>query len=87
MWARSPFFDRDTRPRGYKTFFSCSTQLCKKFAPLINLKLLTIANYFFPNIAEDINFAANIYELLLIFSYLLAEKISCSAEMSMKKVI
>ena len=32
--------------------FSCSTQLSMKFALLINLKLLTIANSFLLNIAE-----------------------------------
>ena len=49
----------------------------------INLKLLTIANSFLLNIAEHENFSANKYENA---DYcLLAEKISCSAELSMKK--
>ena len=68
--------------------FSCSTQLSLKFVLLINLKLLTIANSFLLNINVHENFSANKYEkcqLLLAFSYLLAEKISCSAELSMKK--
>ena len=66
--------------------FSCSSQLSMKFIPLINLKLLTSANSFSLNIAEHENFSANKYgNILLAFSYLLAEKISCSAEMSMKK--
>ena len=51
---------------------------------LINLKLLTIENSFLLNIAEDEIFSAN---KLVGISYLLAEKISCSAELSMKKVL
>ena len=55
------------------------------FFLLINLKLLTIVNSFLLNIAEHEHFSANKYEKA--FSYLLAaEKISCSAELSMKKV-
>ena len=50
--------------------FSGSTQLSMKFVLLVNLKLLTFENSFL---------------LLLAFSYLLAEKISCSPELSMKK--
>ena len=42
--------------------FSCSTQLSMKFVLLINLKLLTIANSFFLNIAERENSSANKYE-------------------------
>ena len=42
--------------------FSCSTLLSTKFVLLINLKLLTIANYFLLNIAEHENFSANKYE-------------------------
>ena len=58
------------------------------FVLLINLKLLTIANSSLLNIAEHENF--NKYEkcqLLLAISYLLAEKILCSDELSMKKVL
>ena len=56
-----------------------------KFVLLINLKILTTANSFLLNIAEYENISANKYEnannvLLLAFSYLLAEKMSCSAE-------
>ena len=61
-----------------------------KFFMLIDLKILTIANSFLLNIAKHDIFSANKYEkakLLLAFSYLLAEKISCSAELSMKKVL
>ena len=50
-----------------------------KFVQLINLKLITTVISFLLNIAE--------HENLLAFSYLLAEKISCSAELSMKKVL
>ena len=42
--------------------FSYSTQLNMKFFLLINLKLLTTANFFLPNIAEYENFSANKYE-------------------------
>ena len=70
---------------------SCSTQLHMKFVLLINLKLLTIANSFLPNIAEhkiylliDMNMLSIVG--MLVFPYLLTEKISCSAELSMKKV-
>ena len=42
--------------------FSCSTQLRMKFFMLINLKLLTMPNYFLLNIAEHENFSANKYE-------------------------
>ena len=41
---------------------SCSTQLSKKLALLLNLKLLTIANSFLLNIADHENFFANKYE-------------------------
>ena len=55
-----------------------------KFFMLINLKLLTMSDSFLLNIAEHENFSANKYEA---FSYLLAEKLLCSAELSMKKVL
>ena len=55
-----------------------------KFVMLINLKLLTISNSFFLCIAEHENFSAN--NIKMAFSCLLAEKISCSAELSMKRV-
>ena len=57
------------------------------FFMLINLRFVTNALSFLLNIAEHENFSANKYENanLLAFSYLLAEKISCSAEMSMEK--
>ena len=50
-----------------------------KFVLLINLKLLTIANSFLLNMAEHENISVNKYILMLAFSYLLAEKILCSA--------
>ena len=61
-----------------------------KFFMLINLNLLTIANSFLLNIAEHENFSAKKYEnanYCWHFHILLAEKISCSAELSMKKVL
>ena len=51
---------------------------------LINMKMLFAISILL-NIAEHENFSANKYENAN-FSYLLAEKISCSAEFSMKKV-
>ena len=45
----------------FKTF-SCSNQLRVKFVLLINFKLLTIANSFLLNIAEQENFSADKYE-------------------------
>ena len=54
---------------------------------LINLKLLTTANSFLLNIAEHENFSANKYENANYISFLLAEEISCSAKLSMKKVL
>ena len=42
--------------------FSCSTQLSMKFVLLMNLKLITIANSFLPNVAEHGNFSANKHE-------------------------
>ena len=52
-----------------------------KFVMLINLNLLTIANSSLINVAE------HELSLLINISYLLAQKISCSAELSMKKVL
>ena len=50
------------RPRGYKTFFLCSTHLSMTFFMLINLELLTIANVVLLNLAEHVTFSANKYE-------------------------
>ena len=63
--------------------FSCSTQLSIKCDLLINLKLLTIANYFLLKTAEHEDFFAYKYKN----ANLLAETILCSAESSMKKVL
>ena len=57
-----------------------------KFSLLINLKLLTIANSFLLNIAVHEHFSGNKYENAN-YSYLLAVKILCSAELSMKNVL
>ena len=48
-----------------------------------NLRFLATENCFFLNIAEHDNFSSN--KLLFAFSYLLAERISCLAELSTKK--
>ena len=42
--------------------FSCSAKLSMKFFMLINLKLLTMPNYFLLNKDEHENFSANKYE-------------------------
>ena len=59
------------------------------FCMLINLKLLTIANSYSQNLAEQDNFSANKFEkcqiLMTFFKKLLAEKLSCSTELNMKK--
>ena len=52
---------KNTGPKVIK-LFSCSAQLSIKFVILINLKLLTILNFFMLNIAEHENFSANKYE-------------------------
>ena len=75
---------------GYKTFFmlySAQHELFNAYKYQI-----TIANSFLLNITEYENFSANKYENAncwhwVAFSYLLAEKISCSAELSMKEVL
>ena len=50
----------DPGPKVIKRF-SCSTQLSMEFVWLINLKLLTTANSFLLNIAENKNSTANKY--------------------------
>ena len=80
-----PLSPRSPGPEVIK-LFPCSTQLSRKFFMLINLNLLTNANSFLLNIADHEIFSANKYELLT-FSYLLAEKISFSGALSMKKVL
>ena len=74
--------------------FSCSTQLSMKFFPLRNVKMPTIVGIF-----TCMNGKNNILGLpvtepikkktifFFIFLYLLAFKISCSTELSMKKVL
>ena len=59
-----------------------------KFVLLINIILLTVANSFLLNITEHKTLSANEYEnALLAFAYVLAEKISCSTELSIKNVL
>ena len=79
----------DSGPNVIK-LFTCLTQFSINFVLLINLKLLTIAKSFLLNLAEHENFSANKYEnanYCWHFSYLLAEKISCSAEEHEKSFI
>ena len=54
---------------------SAELEIC----PADNLRLLIFANSVLLNTAEHENFSAN--------KYLLAEKVSCSAELRMKKVL
>ena len=57
-----------------------------KFVILINLKLLTNANYFLLNIVSmKISLLINMKMLTSVRIFILAEKFSCSAELSMKK--
>ena len=70
--------------------FLCSTQLSMKFSLLINMKMPTIVGIFI--FIKQRNFHAQQYlarknlQLLVMFD-LLAGQISCSAELSMKKVL
>ena len=59
------------------------------FFQLLNIKLLTTANSFLRNIGEHVNSLLIDMKMPSIvgFSYLLAEKISCSAVLSMKNVL
>ena len=63
---------------GLIKLFSCSAQLSMKFILLLNLKLTSESSSLLNSRA---------WKLLLAFSYLLAEKNSCSAKLSMKKVL
>ena len=53
--------DRDTRPRGYKTFFMLNSAE-HEIVLLIDIKLLNIAISSLLNIAEHETFSANKYE-------------------------
>ena len=50
-----------TQAQDYIKLFSCSNQLSMNFVLLMNLKLLTVANSFLPNIAKHESFSANKY--------------------------
>ena len=67
------------RPRGYKTFFmlnSAEHEIC----PANKYQIANNCYFFFlRDIAE--------HEFFSAYKYLLAEKISCSAELSMRKVL
>ena len=63
---------------------SAEHEICPDSKSLTQL-LITIANSFLVNIAESEDFSADRYENAFSFSYLLAEKFSCSVELSMKK--
>ena len=56
-----------SRARGYKTFFSFSTQLSRKFILLINIILLITANSFLLIIALRENLSANKFVGIFIF--------------------
>ena len=71
------------RPERYENFFVLNSAE-HECALLIQLKFLTRANSLLFNIAEHENFSA--YKCENAFSCLIAEKISCPAKLSMKKV-
>ena len=61
-----------------------------EICPANESKITNNANSFLLNIAEHVDFSADKYEnanFYIILIYLLAEKISCSAELCMKKVL
>ena len=77
-----------TWSRGYKPFL-CSTRSSMKFFLFINVKMPVIAGILtFRNRKKNIIGLPEPKKKLkcLIFLYLLAFKISCSTELSMKKV-
>ena len=70
-------------------FNSAEHEIC----PANKSQITNNCNSFLLNITEHENFSANKHEnanycwkFHMAFSYLLAEKISCSAELSMKKI-
>ena len=69
-----------TWPRDIK-LFSCSTQLSMKFSLLINMKMPTIVGIFIFISRENLM----LKELLIIYDLLAGH--SCSAELSMEKVL
>ena len=62
-----------------------------EICPADKFQITNKCKFILLSIAEHENFSANKYEnanyQMWAFSYLLAEKISCSAELSMKKVL
>ena len=71
--------------------FSCSTQLSMKFSLLINMKMPTIVGIFI-FISREIFMLINVKQERICNCYvvildLLAGQISCSAGLSMKKVL
>ena len=81
----------ETRPQGYKKY-SCSTQLSMKFFLLMNVKMPTIVTVV--GILTFMSGKNNILGLsehgkaeFLDFLYLRAFKISCSAMLSIRKVL
>ena len=75
------------RPRGYKTF-PCSALLSMKFYLLISIKLLISTVVFLFSLAEyEIVYAYEYENANIVGIFISAEKISYSAELSMKTVL
>ena len=78
-----------TKPEVIK-LFSCSTQLSMKFFPLINVKMPTIVGIltFMSGKNSILGLSEPVKKpIFLIFLFLRAFKISCSTELSIKKVL
>ena len=72
--------------RGYKTFFMLDS--AEQIFHANKYQITNNCNSYLLNIAEhEISLLINKCQLLLAFSYLLAEKFSWLAELSMKKVL
>ena len=77
------------RPRGYKTFL-CSTQLSLKFFLLINVKMPTVVGILTCICGKNNILSLTKHkkaEFLDIFILMSIFKMSCSVELSMKKVL
>ena len=85
---KSSLSTREIWPQGYTTF-SCSTQVSMKIFLLINAKMPTIVGIlaFISRKNSILGLLESKKLLFLAFLYLIAFKISCSSELSMKNVI
>ena len=87
----SPFFNKKVYdwhgPEAIK-LFSCSTQLSMKFVLLIKLRIMTkVWNFFHDQLSWARSAELSIKKFqLLVFLFLWPSEMSCSVELSMKKV-